>query len=449
MTRCASSTIGIQCHLSKVVHGMRNAEHHAVADRWGRTAFELEVGVLVVQGRDAPARVGSLDARRAQRREADRHRQPHVEADVAPARGEDRQARFGHALHAGPQLQRGPQAFAAAAALDHRLHQPLVVAVVVRDVAARAQQRTHRALQLQPHARGHEIEDARAAGRHDHLVGVEQLLGVARLRHRGHALHQRAGVGVVARAVAGGAQAFITLDADQRHRGARVQRARQRERVVVRAHAGAAAGDADLEQHLERCRATLRRQPGFDAIELRQRIDQEHHTQVRVLRTQRLQCRQLDRLHHLVGDERAPRAGRHADPQLEHVGEGDAPGAGVELAPEQLRRHRRLAVRREVDALARARNACIHCTLCSSASRSSTASGSGRSPASTFQLRDAMSPTATGAASGGKPFSHGPSRALGSSTCARRSSAEQPLEPGDEARPARREGAAATAGAAP
>jgi hypothetical protein len=53
---------------------------------------------------------------------------------------------------------------------------------------------------------------------------------------------------------------------------------------------------------------------------------------------------------HLVGDQRPPHAGQHAQPQLEHRGEGDAPGAGVELAAEQLRRHRRLAVRRQVEA---------------------------------------------------------------------------------------------------
>ena len=53
---------------------------------------------------------------------------------------------------------------------------------------------------------------------------------------------------------------------------------------------------------------------------------------------------------HLVGDQRAACAGRDADRELCHGGEGEAPGAGLELAREELRRHRGLAVRRQVDA---------------------------------------------------------------------------------------------------
>jgi len=96
--------------------------------------------------------------------------------------------------------------------------------------------------------------------------------------------------------------------------------------------------------------------PVLDQRQLRQRVDQEHDAQLGVPAQQHLDAGQVFVAHHLVGDERAARAGRHAHRQLRDGGEGQAPGAGVELALEELRRHGGLAVRREVDApLAHAR----------------------------------------------------------------------------------------------
>jgi hypothetical protein len=81
----------------------------------------------------------------------------------------------------GPDLQRrlqgGPRG-AAAARLDDADEAP-VVTVVVRDVAAGAQQPAHRPAQCRRQARGHQVEDRRAAGRHQHLVGVEEAEVVA------------------------------------------------------------------------------------------------------------------------------------------------------------------------------------------------------------------------------------------------------------------------------
>ena len=55
----------------------------------------------------------------------------------------------------------------------------------------------------------------------------------------------------------------------------------------------------------------------------------------------------LERAEQLVGHQDAAHAEAHADAELLHVGERDAPGAGGELLREDLRRHRRLAVRRQ------------------------------------------------------------------------------------------------------
>ncbi|MNL24221.1 hypothetical protein D3C87_1456460 [compost metagenome] len=65
---------------------------------------------------------------------------------------------------------------------------------------------------------------------------------------------------------------------------------------------------------------------------------------------QQLDAREVFVAHDLVGDQRAARAGGHAHGQLRDGGKGQAPGASIELALEQLRRHGGLAVRRQVDA---------------------------------------------------------------------------------------------------
>ena len=54
---------------------------------------------------------------------------------------------------------------------------------------------------------------------------------------------------------------------------------------------------------------------------------------------QRLDARQIGGVEHLVGDQRAPRTGGHADGELRDGGKRQPPGAGIELAvpPEKLR----------------------------------------------------------------------------------------------------------------
>ncbi len=118
--------------------------------------------------------------------------------------------------------------------------------------------------------------------------------------------------------------------------------------LVLCAAAGAAAGDADLQQDLEQQAARMPFGPGFDQRELGRRIDEEGDAQVGMLAAQHLDDSQVGVGQHLVGDQRAARAGSHTDGQLVHGGKRQAPGAGVELARKELRRHRGLAVRRQV-----------------------------------------------------------------------------------------------------
>ncbi len=340
---------------------MRDAQAHAVADLGCIGFFALvptQVGMLVVQRGDLPAGGHTLRLQRAARRACDRHGQRKVEGDVTLADRQDRQARLGPRLHVGPDFHCRGQAFAALAAqaLVHHAHHALVEAMVVRDIAARAQQAAHRRTQRRLQAPRHEVEDGRAAGRDQHLVGLKQLLRVAVARHGFDAVHQRGGVGRVGLALARGALPFVGLDAHELGRVARAHPRGERNGFVVRAAARARALHADLEHHLERHARGIALGPVFNERQLRDRIDQEHDAQVRMVGQQQLDACQVFVAHHLVGDERAARACGHAHGQLRDGREGQAPGAGVELALEQLRRHGGLAMRRQVDApLAHAR----------------------------------------------------------------------------------------------
>ena len=208
--------------------------------------------------------------------------------------------------------------------------------MVVRDVAAGTQQATHRPSQTWTQPGGDQIEDGRATGRQQHLVGVEQLLGVDLARDGMEARHQRIGHGFVVFGVAGHAQAFVAFDADQGNRCAAVQGARQLQRRLVLTQTAAPARHAQFQQHLERWRAGVGLVPGFDQGQLSQRIDQENHAQAGVLTAQALHRGQVRRLYQLVGDQRPLHAGRDADGQLVHRRKSHAPGAGRELALEQF-----------------------------------------------------------------------------------------------------------------
>ena len=106
-----------------------------------------QVGVLVVQRADLPARPARVDgAARAARRVAHRDRHLEVVGDVAlaagrgsPGRARARDCTMAQTSSAGAQRRRRSPSRCSTC-----LQEALVVAVVVRDVAARAQQAPHR-----------------------------------------------------------------------------------------------------------------------------------------------------------------------------------------------------------------------------------------------------------------------------------------------------------------
>ncbi len=165
-----------------------------------------------------------------------------------------------------------------------------------------------------------------------------------------HALHQRVGVRLVGFGVAADAQALVALDAAKPQRRAGVGSLGQRDGLRLRPASGSSARHADLQQHIEGRRIRLLRMPGLDDFKLRRRVEQEDHPKPGMRPFQRGDALQVHRGHHLVGDDAAPRTGCHSDAQLEHGREAQAPGPGVELLLEELWRHRRLAVRRDVNA---------------------------------------------------------------------------------------------------
>src|SRR6218665_1843132 len=274
--------------------GMRDAEADTVADLGGLrflAGVPAQVGVLVVERGDLPASGYGLRFERATRRARDGHGHRKVERDVALAHGEDRQAWLGARLHRGPHFHRRAQALAALAAqaLVERAHHALVEAVVVRDVAARAQQAAHRRAQRGLQASGHEVEDRRTAGRDQHLVSLEELVRIAVARDGFHAVHQRVGIRGVGFADASSALPFIGFDADELDRIARTQARGERHRLFMRAATGARAFDADLEHHFERHACRMAPGPVFYEAELRQRIDQEHDAHALRLARQQLE----------------------------------------------------------------------------------------------------------------------------------------------------------------
>ena len=95
----------------------------------------------------------------------------------------------------------------------------------------------------------------------------------------------------------------------------------------------------------------------------------------------------------LVRQEHARDAEAAADGELLHGRDRDRPGAGRDLQGEELRRHRGLAVRRDLAARSPGRRRVIQALLASRRSRRSTAAGSGRSPASRFQPLAPTSPS--------------------------------------------------------
>ncbi len=218
---------------------------------------------------------------------------------------------------------------------------------IVGHVTSTAQDRAHRSRQLRGQAARDEVEHRRPPGRQRDLRGAPEAFRVALPRHLLHGVHPALDHDPVGVAVAGDAKAFEALDAGKADRPARRDGARELHGLVDGTAAGAPSGDTNFQQCVQRPRRTAPFAMRFDQLQLRDRIDQDVQLQVR---------HRLDEMHRqqdvlvtdeLIGENDAAQAHAHAHAHLLHRRERDAPGARFDLAREELRRHRRLAVRGE------------------------------------------------------------------------------------------------------
>jgi hypothetical protein len=115
---------------------------------------------------------------------------------------------------------------------------------------------------------------------------------------------------------------------------------RPRRRLLVRPAAG--TRPTELDQHAQR-----RVQSAVERRHARHRVDQAIHVELRVGPELALEPLDLRPAHELVGEDHPACAGGAHHREVRHGRGGHAPRARVELAPDQLRRQRRLAVRGE------------------------------------------------------------------------------------------------------
>ena len=118
-------------------------------------------------------------------------------------------------------------------------------------------------------------------------------------------------------------------------------------RVV--AHAGAAAGRAQLDQHGQR--QALFAEVGAQVGGIGRRIDDAEIGEVRILAQDAGDDGHVGAAHQLVGHQHAADAVVVRGLHLGRVRQRDTPGAAVDLALEQGRAHGGLAVRRQLDAV--------------------------------------------------------------------------------------------------
>lgn len=143
-------------------------------------------------------------------------------------------------------------------------------------------------------------------------------------------------------------RALVTAGAAQPQRRAGVHGFRDGQRGRRVADAGAAAVGAQLEQDVHR---PARAFEGFGhQLDAADRVDPADELERGIGGQLGGQPAQAARVEQLVGQQDPRDAERAVDAQVPGVGAGDAPGAVLDLAGEQLRGHRGLAVRGEDDA---------------------------------------------------------------------------------------------------
>ena len=246
-----------------------------VADGEWIVGGNAQVGVLVVRVRDGhpPAHV----AQGAAGRDVQRHRQVDVVGGVALAEQEEREVGLRAGEDGAPGLERRHEARAAGGAAAER-REVVVERRVVRDVAAAAQDEPHGKPRDR---RGEPLRDAveeRAAARgDDHLrpAGECALLGERR-DELAQPVEEAVDLGEHIVAVE---DPLVALDAGQLEPRRRGDRPGDGERFLLVAGAGAAPGEAELDEHADRPAGSGRRRERLDR---RDRVGEAEEVERRV-----------------------------------------------------------------------------------------------------------------------------------------------------------------------
>ena len=196
----------------------------------------------------------------------------------------------------------------------------------------------------------HQIEEAAAARGQQHLGYVEQAAGIQRLRDAGEEGQEGPHVALPVTGPPVLGQALESLDARQHQVGTgSADRLGHLDRRAQVADAAPAAGKAALDQHVEPPPRAGRRDPRGQQPDARHRVGQAIELKAGVaaqLVADEADIRGADQL---VGVEDARYAVRPGHPDLGAGREGQPPGSGGQLPPEQGGAHRRLGVRAEQD----------------------------------------------------------------------------------------------------
>src|SRR5438270_1763251 len=116
------------------------------------------------------------------------------------------------------------------------------------------------------------------------------------------------------------------------------------DRLLRSPAAGAPARESDLEQDLQRAVERRPVEVGLDEADLRDRIDQAVEIELGIAVQLARDPPHRSWFHELVGEDHAVDAEFTPHPDLAHRRRGHRPGAAVQLALEKLRRHARLSV---------------------------------------------------------------------------------------------------------
>lgn len=153
--------------------------------------------------------------------------------------------------------------------------------------------------------------------------------------------------------------ALVTGDADQAQRVRRRDGVREVEALVLGAHARARAlARAQLHDHVDRARRPGLGERGVHQLDAAHRVDVTDEAEAGVAVEFAREPAQGGRVDEFVREEDPLDAEGAGDPHLVRDGEGDAPRAVLDLAMEEPRRHRGLAVRCEGQAVAS--GICLH-----------------------------------------------------------------------------------------